>query len=242
MPPDLIASYTKDLTIELFGQKELLETFHFFTREGGLFRADEYLVTGGDYHYYLDVYSVGCTSSDFYVEHGSDLLDMGVHQLDIVNTLLELDMEDELTTKRIGRIAYKDFNLIETDGTVFTAKQIKSAVIEPDFRGAGLASNIYRMLTEKHDNLVCDNIQSISGGSLWASSILAIAEVRIYDTNKNKFIDILGRMGRGINGFVPWSCQTLTAEQIIQWGREYSHSTCHHIVNVISKESLYQQE
>lgn len=240
MPPDLIATYTKDLNIELFGSKELLETFHFFTKEGGLFRADEYLVTGGDCQYYLDVYSVGCTTEDFYVEHGSDLLDSGINQQDLVNTLLELDMEDELATKRIGRIAYKDFNFYELDGTTVTAKQIKSAVIDNDFRGAGLASNIYRMLTEKHDYIVCDNVQSIAGGSLWASSILTIAEVRIYDINKRKFVDILGRRGRGINGFVPWSCQTLTAEQITEWGRSYSNETCHHIVNVISKDSLFE--
>lgn len=29
MPPDIIASYTKDLTIEPFGTKELIETFNF---------------------------------------------------------------------------------------------------------------------------------------------------------------------------------------------------------------------
>jgi len=239
MPPDLIAAYTKDLKIELFGNKELLETFHFFTKEGGLFRADEYLVTGGDFQYYLDVYSVGCSTEEFYIEHGSDLLDSGVNQQDLVNTLLDLDMEDELRTKRIGRIAYKDFNFIEQDGIVVTAKQIKSAVIDNDFRGAGLASNIYKMLTEKHDHIVCDNVQSISGGSLWASSILTIAEVRIYDINKQKFVDILGRRGLGLKGAVPWSCHALTAEQIMEWGRSYSHDTCHHIVNVISKDTLY---
>lgn len=240
MPPDLISSYNKDLSIELFGQKVLLETFHFFTRDGGLFRADEYLITGGDYQYYLDVYSVACTTPDFYVDHGSDLLDSNIHQQDIVNTLLELDMEDELATKRVGRIAYKDFNFHDDDGAVVTAKQIKSAVIEPDFRGAGLASNIYRMLTEKHECLVCDNVQSIDGGSLWASSILAIAQVRAYDIQKKKFIDILGRYGLGINGAVPWSCHMLKAEEIERWGRNYSKETCHHIVNVISKNNLFR--
>jgi len=240
MPPDLVASYNKDLTIELFGQKELIETFYFFTREGGLFRGNEYLVTGGDYHYYLDVFSVGCATPDFYVEYGCELLDSGVDQIDIVRTLLELEMEEQENTKKIGRIAYNEFNLNESDGAVITAKQIKSAVIDPDFRGAGLARNIYRMLTEKHEYIVCDNIQSISGGSLWASSILAISEVRIYDTKKKSFVDILSRYGLGMNGSVPWSCQTLTAEQITEWGRNYSEETCHHIVNVISRSSLYQ--
>lgn len=242
MPPDIIATYNKDLRIELYGQKELLETFYFFTREGGLFRADEYLVTGGDYQYYLDVYSIGCTTPDFFLDFGADLLDSNASQQDIVNTLLDLQMEDELTTRRVGRVAYRDFNFNEDDGARVTAKQIKSAVIDPDFRGAGLASNVYRMLVDKHDHLVCDSIQSISGGSLWASSILAIAEVRIYDTKKCRFIDVLGRLGMGVNGEIPWSCQTLTAGQIAEWGRSYNLDACHHIVNVISREGLYEDQ
>jgi len=239
MPPDLIADYTKDLNIEPYGQKELLETFHFFTREGGLFRAIEYLVEGGDYQYYLNVYSVGCTTPDAYLQIGGESLDSGAHQQDVVNTLLKLEMEDKKATKKIGRVAYRDFNLTEEDGSVITAKQIKSAVIDRDFRGAGLASNVYRMLTEKHEHLVCDSIQSIAGGSLWASSILSIGEVRIYDTKKTQFIDVLGRLGLGISGTVPWSCQALTIDQIEQWGRRYNEEACHHIVNVISKERLY---
>ncbi|UMB78875.1 hypothetical protein FXN80_10930 [Dickeya fangzhongdai] len=239
MPPDLTASYTKDLSIELNGQKELIETFHFFTREGGFFRADEYLVIGGDYQYYLDVYSIGCTTPDFYLEHGEEMLEMGANQQDIVNTLLSLDMEDEAETRRVGRVAYRDFNFNDIGGAVVTAKQIKSAVIDHDFRGAGLASYIYKMLTEKHEHLVCDSIQSISGGSLWASSILSIADVRIYDTNKKKFVDVLGKMGLGVNGLIPWSSQHLTVQQIVEWGRNSSHEPRSHIVNIISRDGLY---
>ena len=239
MPPDIIPSYTKDLTIELSGTREFLETFHFFTREGGLFRADEYLLGGGDYQYYLDVFSVGCTTPDFFVEHGSDLMDQNVPQHDIVHTLLSLQMENPEKTIKIGRIAYRDMNLNDGIHGVLTAKQIKSAVIDVDYRGAGLASSIYRMLATKHEYLVCDSMQSISGGSLWASSILTIGEVRIYDIRRSLFIDVLGRGGRGIGGNIPWSCQTLTAEQVEQWGRAYSVDACHHIVNVISRASLY---
>jgi len=238
MPPDIIPSYTKDLAIELSGQRQHLETFHFFTREGGLFRAEEFLLAGGDYQYYLNVYSVGCSTQDFFIEHGSELMDQLVPQHDIVHTLLSLGMEDVALTRKIGRVAYKDMNLNDGSRGTITAKQIKSAVIDPDFRGAGLASNIYKMLVTKHDYLVCDNMQSISGGSLWASSILTLGEVRIYDIRANKFIDVLGKRGMGVGGCIPWSCQTLTVEQIEQWGRTYNPDACHHIVNVISRESL----
>lgn len=100
MPPDIIPSYTKDFTIEFFGTRQHLETFHFFTREGGLFRADEYLLSGGDYQYYLDVFSVGCTTPDFFHEYGSDLMDQNVPQHDIVHALLSLEMESAQDTKK----------------------------------------------------------------------------------------------------------------------------------------------
>lgn len=242
MPPDLIATYTKDLSIELSGSKELLEIYHFFTREGGLFRAHEYLLSGGEYQYYLDVYSVGCSTLDFYIEYGSSLLDDYVHQANVVNTLLNLNMEDESKTTLIGRVAYQDFNFIESKQSISenTGKQIKSVIIGNDFRGAGLARSIYRILIEKYQYLVCDNIQSIDGGSLWASSVLSIGKIRVYDTKIKKFIDTLGKRGLGISGFAPWSCQSLTASQIVEWGRPYNQDACHHIVNIISRDDLYK--
>lgn len=238
MPPDLIGSYNKDITIELDGVRHHLETSYFFTLDGGLFRAEEYFLDGGSYHYYLDIFLVGCTDPDFYQEHGADLHFQGMSHHDIVENLLSLEMESESATKKIGRVAYKDF-LLQDDGFVISAKQIKSVVIDRDYRGAGLARNVYKMLTLKHEYIVCDNTQSISGGSLWASSILSIGEVRIYDTKRKSFVDVLGKEGKGLGGSIPWSCQTLTAEQMVEWGRTFNPDCCHHIVNVISKDALY---
>ncbi|MDI6537159.1 hypothetical protein QMA77_09470 [Pantoea ananatis] len=238
MPPDLIGSYTKDLTIELEGQRGHLDTCYFFTSDGGLFRVDEYVLSGGSYQYYLDIYAVACTTPDFFIEHGCDLTDQGMPHDDVVENLLALDMEDIAHTKKIGRIAYKDI-LLQDSGFVTPAKQIKSVVIDKDYRAAGLARNVYKMLALKHGYIVCDNTQSISGGSLWASSILTLGEVRIYDTRVNKFLDVLAKEGRGKSGLLPWSCQTLTIEQIAEWGRNFNPDSCHHIVNVLSRDSLY---
>ncbi|KTR49353.1 hypothetical protein NS303_04580 [Pantoea ananatis] len=238
MPPDLIGSYTKDLTIELEGNRGHLDTCYFFTVDGGLFRVDEYVLSGGAYHYYLDIYLVGCSTADFYIEHGCELHDQGMPHDDIVESLLVLDMEDKAHTKKIGRVAYKDFRL-QDSGFVTIAKQIKSVVIDKDYRDAGLARNVYKLLTLKHNYIVCDNTQSISGGSLWASSILILGEVRIYDTRINKFLDVLAKEGKGRSGLIPWSCQTLTIAQIEEWGRSFNPNSCHHIVNVLSKDSLY---
>lgn len=238
MPPDLIGSYNKDLTIELEGTRSHLDTNFFFTTEGGLFRADEYILSNGWYHYYLDVFQVGCTTPDFYVNHGSNLYDQGMPHDDIVANLLSLDMEDKSETKKIGRIAYKNM-LLQDAGFVISAMQIKSAMIDSEYQGAGLARNIYKLLIIKHDCIVCDNIQSISGGSLWARSILSIGDVRIYDTQLNAFVDVLSKEGKGVGGLIPWSCQTLTVAQIEEWGRAFNPDCCHHIVNVISKDALY---
>ncbi|MDF7658024.1 hypothetical protein PUG81_03520 [Erwiniaceae bacterium L1_54_6] len=157
---------------------------------------------------------------------------------DIVQNLLSLNMEDERRTKKIGRVAYKHM-LLQDNGFVLSAKQIKSVVIDEDYRAAGLARNIYKTLTMKHEYIVCDNTQSISGGSLWASSILSIGEVRIYDARLNAFVDVLAKEGKGIGGLIPWSCQTLTAKQIVEWGRSFNPDSCHHIVNVLNKDALY---
>jgi hypothetical protein len=238
MPPDLIGNYNKDINIELDGVKKHLETSFLFTREGGLFRVDEYVLNGGVYHYYLDIYSIGCSEPDVYLDFGTDLDDQGIRHDDIVQNLLSLNMEDERRTKKIGRVAYKDM-LLQDNGFVLSAKQIKSVVIDEDYRAAGLARNIYKTLTMKYEYIVCDNTQSISGGSLWASSILSIGEVRIYDTRLNAFVDVLAKEGKGIGGLIPWSCQTLTAKQIVEWGRSFNPDSCHHIVNVLNKDALY---
>jgi len=236
--PDLIANYNKDITIELEGVSKHLDTNYFFTREGGLFRAEEYFLVDGPYHYYLDLYAVGCTTPDFFIEYGCDLDDKGCLHHDIVEELLSLGMVDDEQTQKVGRVAYKNFKF-EDQGGSFCAIQIKSAVIDPDYRGAGLARNIYKTLVLKHEHIVCDNTQSISGGSLWASSIHSIGEVRIYDTNTQKFVDVLGFNGVGVSGIVPWSCQHLNIDQITDWGRAFSHDPCHHIVNILSKKNLY---
>ncbi len=66
MAPALIPSYNKDLNITPFGEKRLIESFYFFTAEAGLLRADEYIVSAGEYQYYLDVYQLGCSTEDFF--------------------------------------------------------------------------------------------------------------------------------------------------------------------------------
>lgn len=66
MAPALIPSYNKDLNITPFGEKRLIESFYFFTAEAGLLRTDEYIVSSGEFQYYLDVYQLGCSIDDFF--------------------------------------------------------------------------------------------------------------------------------------------------------------------------------
>lgn len=243
MAPALIPSYNKDLNITPFGEKRLIESFYFFTAEAGLLRADEYIVSSGEFQYYLDVYQLGCSTDDFFLDYGSDLLDSKVPMQDLVNTLLGLDMVDDNKTIRIGRIQFNDFNFIEENGQMMTGKQVKSAVIAQDFQSAGLAREIYQMLARKHEFLICDNIQSIAGGALWASSIIRIAEVRIYNSRTKKFMDILGPGARGVSGTLPWSANDLSVDEIVRWGRAYDdENCCRHIVHVICKDRLIDEQ
>jgi len=139
-------------------------------------------------------------------------------------------------------VAYNDFNFVEEGGNTLTGKQIKSAVIDTDFQSAGLAREVYKMIVKKHDFLVCDNVQSIAGGALWASSIIRIAEVRIYDSQQKTFLDTLGPEARGIGGFIPWSCQHLSVDEIMmKWGRPFDVKCCRHIVHVIYKDRLIEE-
>jgi hypothetical protein len=40
------------------------------------------------------VYQLGCSTDDFFLDHGFDLNDMNIPVQDVVNTLLALDMVD----------------------------------------------------------------------------------------------------------------------------------------------------
>ncbi|MGJ0578476.1 hypothetical protein ACR71G_10335 [Xenorhabdus bovienii] len=241
MAPNLISSYSKDLSKKpSYVSKSVIdEYYHLSLEDDDLLKITEYALVGSEYHFYSDIIYMGCTTSGFYSEHAENLRECKYCTDQIIEELLSLDMHEPSEDILIGRIAYNDFNFVE-HGLAKTGKQIKGVYIDTDFQGAGIASSIYGSLLSKHEHIVCDNIQSLSGGSLWASKLIKLGEVRIYDVAKKTFSDVLTPHGIGMNGIIPWSAIDLPFSELSKWGEKpLSTESCHHIVNIISKDKLY---
>ncbi|MBO1915892.1 hypothetical protein J4727_03630 [Providencia rettgeri] len=92
----------------------------------------------------------------------------------------------------IGRVAI--MTSLFDGSAIKTGKQIRAAILD-DYQAGGVA-HVYKCLLLKHEYIVCDNLQTIGGSSLWVSGMTSIGEVRIYDTIQ-KFIDVLSRLAVG---------------------------------------------
>ncbi|MBE8597932.1 hypothetical protein [Xenorhabdus sp. BG5] len=240
MAPDLNDSYTKNLSIKPYSiREEVIEKFYHLSMGGDLLEVIEYLLIGGDCHNYIEIIRLGCSTEEYYKECAFEMRDSGHNDSEIINYLLALDMRNTDDDDLIGRIAYSDFDFYE-NGIKKTGKQIKGAFISPEYHMAGLGRALYKSLVLKHEHLICDNIQSIAGGSLWASGMIKLADVRVYDTVKREFIDRLDKGGVGVGGIKPWSATRLPMRELSRWEpNSISHDSCHHIVNIISKDNLY---
>lgn len=87
--------------------------------------------------------------------------------------------------KVVGRFAYNDFPFVGVDGNEYLGKQIKGAYLEPPYDSARIGSTAYRFILDKYRHLVCDNLQTILGASMWSGTMRRYGEVMIYDTVKN---------------------------------------------------------
>ncbi|HCM64688.1 MAG TPA: hypothetical protein DIT05_19420 [Morganella sp. (in: Bacteria)] len=243
MSPNFTNSYSKKLNKKPECEKEdEIESFHYLTGEGDLLKITEFALTGSEFHYYSQIVSLGCSTEGFYADHSLELRRLKFSDEHIIGELLELGMHDEDDDTLVGRVAYNDFTFYEGE-SLKTGKQIRGVEIIGDYQLGGIAKNVYKCLIMKHDYIVCDNLQTIGGGSLWVSGMTSIGEVRIYDTIKERFIDVLTRQGCGMNGVIPWSAQGLTQMDMSRWEpRKLSMESCHHIVNIISKDKIYNYE
>ncbi|MEI9716310.1 hypothetical protein [Moellerella wisconsensis] len=243
MAPNFTSSYSKDLNRKPECEREdEIESFYYLTSEGDLLMITEYALTGSEFHYYSKIVALGCTTEGFFADYSAQMRGLRFSDEHIVGELLELGMHDEEEDILIGRVAYNDFTFF--DGSVMkTGKQIRGVAILDDYQAGGIARNVYKCLLMKHEYIVCDSWQTIGGGSLWASGMTSIGEVRIYDTIKKKFIDVLSNTGCGYKGIIPWSAEGLSQSDIAKWEpRKLSMDPCHHIVNIISKDRIYSND
>lgn len=243
MSPNFTASYSKKLNRKPECDSEAeIDSFYYLTREGDLLKITEFALTGSEFHFYSQIIALGCSTEDFYASYAEELRSLKFSDEHIIGELLELGMHDEDEDTLVGRVAYNDFTFY--DGKVLkTGKQIRGIEIKDDYQSVGVAKNVYRCLLMRHDYIVCDNIQTLGGGALWASGMTSIGEVRIYDTIQGRFVDVLTSYGCGRNGIIPWSAQGLTQMDLARWEpRKLSMESCHHIVNIISKDAIYHYE
>lgn len=240
MSPNFTNSYIKDLSKKPECIKEeIIEIFFYLTNEGDLLKITEFTLIGSEYHYYSDIILMGCSTEDFYSNYSLDLRALGYSDSQIINILLELEMHDEKEDFLIGRIVYNNFSFVD-NLTIKIGKQIKGITLLEDYRAIGIARHIYKKLLIKHEYLICDNLQTLCGGSLWVSGMTKIGEVRIYDTIRKIFIDTLTHYGSGTKGVIPWSYYGLSLIDISRWEpRKLSMDCCHHIVTIISKDKIY---
>lgn len=243
MSPNFTASYSKKLNQKPECDSEAeIDSFHYLTREGDLLKITEFALTGSEFHFYSQIIALGCSTEGFFASHATELRGLKFSDEHIIGELLSLEMHDEDEDTLVGRVAYNDFTFY--DGKVIkTGKQIRGIEIIGDYQLTGIAKSVYKCLLMKHEYIICDNIQTIGGGALWASGMTSIGEVRIYDAIQKKFVDVLTGHGCGLNGVIPWSAQGLTQMDMSRWEpRKLSMESCHHIVNIISKDKIYNYE
>ncbi|MEQ5205543.1 hypothetical protein [Proteus sp. fly-1067] len=243
MAPDLVDSYSKNLNVKpvSLSEKEI-DKFHHLSSDGDLLEVVEYLLEGGDFDFYIEILKVNCTDPDFFRSEALEKLTQGDAEDDITKYLLSLEMidEGEGECELIGRIAYNEFTF-NKENSIRSGKQIKGAFIDSNYRSGGLGRSIYKRLVYKHSHIICDNIQSVAGGTLWASGIVTLAEVDVYDTKSGKIIGTLGDNFVATNGIKPWSAINIKSlNSLDRWDiNNLSEDSCHHIVNIISKDNLY---
>ncbi|TDB48221.1 hypothetical protein [Photorhabdus khanii] len=241
MAPNFTKSYSKNLKCKPFSASEAkIDTFHCLSSDGDLVKVTEYVLIGSEFDYYCELVAMGCGTEDFYSDHASTLKNAGLKEWQIIEELLSLDMHQPSEDSLIGRVAFNDFNFYD-GGVLKTGKQIRGIEILSSYQGVGVAKQIYKCLLFKHDYLICDHIQTILGGRLWAQGMIKIGEVRVYDCTKKQFVDVLTPYGHGIKGVLPWSAVGLDQYDMALWGSKMklSPESCRHLVNIVSKEKVY---
>ncbi|OAT24218.1 hypothetical protein M977_00049 [Buttiauxella gaviniae ATCC 51604] len=247
MAPSLIDErYNKQLNkMPLsMGGYTILETFHFATPGGDVVRLVEMRADNGEFDNFLVVYLLPSYNSDYQFDEITRVMDEeGLNAFQAAEHIIKIEIVDATLSpeelKVVGRFAYNDFPFIGVDGNEYLGKQIKGAYLEPPFDSARIGSTAYRFILDKYRHLVCDNLQTILGASMWSGTMRRYGEVMIYDTVKKCCLDQLGDKAKGsATGFLPWDIGSLPLSRVTdEWGdRELrlDKGSCTHIVNIIS--------
>lgn len=125
----------------------------------------------------------------------------------------ESEDDDEI---QIARFVYKDFLFRSRAGTE-TGIQIKGAFVQPSKEKKTMARTVNAFLLNWYRHIISDNHQTVFGAKIWASGMLQVGRVQVYDDTQKHFVDILAQGGIGIDGFKPWDALRLSEQQISHW-------------------------
>ncbi|WP_224553194.1 hypothetical protein [Pectobacterium versatile] len=244
MAPSLIDEhYSKQLNIMplSLGGYSIIDNFNFATEDGDVVRYVELCANGGEFDNLLVVYLLPSYNVDYQIAEIERVMDEeGANAFEAAEHIIKIQIVDDTDNSCIvGRFAYNNFPFVGLDAKECLGKQIKGAYLEPPYDSARIGVTAYRFLLEKYQHLVCDNLQTILGASMWSGTMRKHGDVMIYDTVKKCFIEKLGDRAKGVcTGFIPWDIGGLSPNRVFEeWGdRElrFDKGSCTHIVNIIS--------
>lgn len=247
MAPSLIDErYSKQLEKMPFsmGGFSILDTLHFATPYGDVVRLVEMRANGGEFNNFIVVYLLPSHNQDYQEDEIARVMDEeGLNAFEAAEHIIKIEIVDASLSleelRIVGRFAYNDFPFIGVDGSEYLGKQIKGAYLESPYASASIGSVVYRFILAKYRHLVCDNMQTILGASMWSGTMRKYGEVMIYDTVKKCCLEQLGDKAKGVvTGFIPWDIGSLPLNRVTdEWGdRELrlDKGSCTHIVNIIS--------
>lgn len=244
MAPTVISeNYVKDLSKapSLSG-----EYFHSMTHEfivpddTTIYRIVETTYETADYDNIAVVYELTFHSLDFIEGYINELRDDGASDEEVVREVMQLGMENEEQSIIVARFAYDSFSFLDQNQQQAAGKQIRGAFVDAQKSGAGLAGQIYRQFVLIHGHLVCDNTQTEFGAALWAGTVRnVVGKVDIYDCVAQQYVQELGDLATGVQGFIPWDLGTVTYPhtfKMTRWRKyPFEIKSCRHIVLIVSR-------
>ncbi|MBD8515199.1 hypothetical protein IFO68_21195 [Photobacterium sp. CAU 1568] len=214
MAPAVIPDYSKALDQPVQGLlANIFEQYFYNDMDGNLYRLEICPIKGSTYSGAVIVYKLNYAKGDEYPEYyAGKVFSESQCKISAADEALKLGIPYE-SEIQIARYVFKDMD-IEMDSGRISGKQIRGAFVDPDYEGVHITKHVYLTLMEQHGTVISDFTQSIAGHKLWAFGVCKWGVVKLYDDNqKQMLVELLPRGDTPVNGVIPWSASTLTAQE-----------------------------
>lgn len=241
MAPSIIVGYSKNLD----SFPECCSRIK--NREGYLIspvydvlRLTEWKLVDSPYAYCVTVSIVGGEDNEWLREIALELYLEGHSEEDIIDKIRALVGKVENDDKQIARFVYRDF-IFRTQAGNDCGIQIKGAFVEATKEKKAMARTVYAFLLNWHRHVISDDHQTVYGAKIWASGMIQVGRVQVYDDSQKHFVDILTQGGVGVGGLKPWDALLLNEQQISHWNpNALSIDPADQILAIISAVDCYR--